>query len=170
MSKFIFVLLVAPVFSFAGEGHHHDHREHGAHVHGEASLSIAFEGTKGKIELETPAGNIVGFEHKAKTPKDKATVAKALETLKVGSQVFEFKDMGCEISKANVEQKFDGSHSEIEAQWDVQCNKALAGQKMEILLGKVFAGVKALKVEILVDDLQKQQELKGGQGLIEFKK
>jgi Protein of unknown function (DUF2796) len=40
-----------------------EHREHGPHVHGVAQLNVALDGNVLWIELNSPAMNIVGFEH-----------------------------------------------------------------------------------------------------------
>lgn len=42
-------------------------RQHGAHEHGAAKLLIAQEGEHVEIILETPAYNIIGFEHMPST-------------------------------------------------------------------------------------------------------
>lgn len=148
----------------------HQHREHGSHVHGEASLSVAFEGVSGKINFESPAGNLFGFEHKAKTPKDKAKVADVMAQLKKPQELFAFENLKCEWSNAVVEQDFDGHHSEVEASFDVKCDKAVIGQTLDVKLGSLFSAVKELKVEILADDVQLQKNLKSGVGKVEIKK
>jgi hypothetical protein len=38
-------------------------REHGAHVHGEATLDVAVEGNKLDLHLDAPGASITGFEH-----------------------------------------------------------------------------------------------------------
>jgi len=47
-------------------------RQAGAHEHGRGTLNIALEGTRLSMELEAPGADIVGFEHRAKTKKQKA--------------------------------------------------------------------------------------------------
>ena len=64
------------------------YRHHEAHEHGAANLNIAVEGSNLYIELNSPAANIVGFEHRPKTKKQKAAVADALERLKEGAALF----------------------------------------------------------------------------------
>ncbi len=56
----------------------HEHREHGAHVHGAGNLAIAFDDAKGKIEFKGAAEGILGFEHKPKNKKDEKAVADAV--------------------------------------------------------------------------------------------
>lgn len=54
-----------------------EHRHHEAHVHGGATLNIAFDQLKGKVEFKAASAGVVGFEHLAKTEKDKKTVTEA---------------------------------------------------------------------------------------------
>ena len=74
MKKWILsVCILTPLIAGAQnkKAHRHEHREHGAHVHGSAKLSIAFDKNKGKIEFKTPGESLFGFEYKAKTAADK---------------------------------------------------------------------------------------------------
>ena len=69
--KILFLLLISPVTFAAAK----EHRHHEAHVHGSATLNIAFEKLQGKIEFKAAADSILGFEHEAKSEKDKKTVS-----------------------------------------------------------------------------------------------
>jgi hypothetical protein len=88
-----------------GHGHEHDHekRQHGAHVHGIAALNLALEGKEVQVELDSPAANIVGFEHAPSSEADHAALDKAVATLKGGDQLFRFNpEAGCRMEKAEV--------------------------------------------------------------------
>ena len=64
--------LIPLAIAHAADEHDHDH-EHGslrAHVHGVARLDMALECRTLEFELDTPAMNIVGFEHPATTDAD----------------------------------------------------------------------------------------------------
>ena len=73
-------------------GHHDDHerhddkehRQHDSHVHGIASMNLALEGDEVHIELDSPAANIVGFEHAPSSKADHAAVDKAVAMLNDG--------------------------------------------------------------------------------------
>ena len=96
--------LVAPGAP-AGEKHEHEqeHRQHGAHVHGIAALNLALEGKEVHIELDSPAANIVGFEHAPSSEADHAALGKAVAVLKNGDQLFRFNnEAGCRMEKAMV--------------------------------------------------------------------
>lgn len=79
-------------------------RELGAHEHGAGKLNIAFENTKVELELEVPGDDIVGFEHKARTAKQKAAIETAKKTLAAGLTLFKLPaGAGCKLDAAKVE-------------------------------------------------------------------
>jgi hypothetical protein len=95
----------------AGEEHDHDHdpqhddehRQHGAHVHGVAGLNLALEGNEVHVELDSPAANIVGFEHAPSSEADHAALDQAVATLRGGDRLFQFNsEAGCRMEKADV--------------------------------------------------------------------
>jgi hypothetical protein len=100
------LLLIGP-WASAGEKHEHDHdqehRQHGSHVHGIAALNLVLEGQEVHIELDSPAANIVGFEHAPSSADDHVALNKAVATLKDGDQLFKFNDdAGCRMETAEV--------------------------------------------------------------------
>lgn len=99
-------VLVAPGVS-AEEKHEHEHdhekRQHGAHVHGVAALNLALEGEEVHVELDSPAANIVGFEHAPSSDADHAALDKAVAVLKKGDQLFRFNsEAGCRMEQAKI--------------------------------------------------------------------
>jgi hypothetical protein len=93
-------------------GHDNEHRQHGAHVHGIAALNLALEGNEVQIGLDSPAANIVGFEHDPSSEADHAALDEAVATLKEGDRLFKFNDdAGCRMETAKVASKLlDGEH------------------------------------------------------------
>ena len=86
-----------------------ERRELGAHEHGHGSFNIAIEGKKVAMELVAPGADIVGFEHKAKTSKQKAAVTEATKTLQgVANVVGLPAAAGCNLTKASVELHIEG--------------------------------------------------------------
>ncbi len=88
-------------------------RQLDAHNHGFGELNIAIEGQTVALELNSPAFNIVGFEHPPKTNKDKATIKDAVSVLNNGSELFLFpKTAGCRLASVNiVSSLIDGQHA-----------------------------------------------------------
>lgn len=123
------------------------HREHGAHTHGLAQLNIALEGDTLAIELESPAINIVGFEHKPHTPQEHETLDSAMALLHKTDDLFvtdaaaNCKAGHVEVhsslekgdheheKKHNAEEKHHGDdehgeleeHSDIDASYELSC-------------------------------------------------
>jgi Protein of unknown function (DUF2796) len=80
------------------------HRELGPHEHGRGTLNIAVEGNKISMELDVPGIDIVGFEHEAKTHKDKTTLEKAKQKLSAPLSLFKLPaSAGCRVTEAKVE-------------------------------------------------------------------
>lgn len=74
-----------------------------AHQHGVGQLDIAFEGHHVEIELTLPGVDAVGFEHAAKTKKDRQAVRKAVKTLKDGARIISFPAAAqCRFEKVEV--------------------------------------------------------------------
>ena len=100
------LILVPLVTSVAAE---EKHRQLDAHEHGHGSFNVAIEGKRVSMELEAPGADIVGFEHKARSKKQKAAVSKAKKSLKNLAKVVELPAAaGCKVTKAKVELHIEG--------------------------------------------------------------
>src|SRR3990167_4383577 len=118
--------------------HAHDHAEHGsldAHEHGAAQLNVVLEGKALELQLESPAMNLVGFEHAAKSDADKAKVAAARSQLEQPQPLFGLNAGDCTISNQELESplfadhadthkhEHDSEHSDIHAHYTLDCQK-----------------------------------------------
>lgn len=70
--------------------HEHEYRQHGSHVHGVAELAIAAEGESVLVELDSPAANILGFEHAPSNPEQEQTLHHAVEHLRDAQHMLRF--------------------------------------------------------------------------------
>lgn len=85
------------------------HKQLDAHEHGHGSFNIAIEGKKVSMELEAPGADIVGFEHKASTEKQKNAVSSAKKTLEKLANIVGFPAAaGCKVTKVSVELHIEG--------------------------------------------------------------
>jgi hypothetical protein len=105
----VLALMGAPAFS-------EEKRQLGTHEHGHGTLDIAIEGQKVSMELNVPGSDIVGFEHAARTKKQKAALAAAKKKLEAGLNLFvPDPAAGCQLKKADVrwvlEEKESAAHS-----------------------------------------------------------
>lgn len=98
-----FSLLIPLGLSGAYANDHQSHEEHAAHEHGAASLTLAI-GTEGlEIMLESPAANLVGFEHAANTDEDKKKLAEAKTKLATGAELFRINpEATCTFKSVNI--------------------------------------------------------------------
>lgn len=141
----------------------HDHREHGAHVHGAAQMNIAFDGNKGRVELHGPGDSFIGFEHKAVSTTDQQTQSKALETLsqKISEMVVFETKLSCVWQKEKVEIDLEeAGHSDVDASWTVVCKSSPVGSKITFNVQKFFPRVNDLDLQILADAVQVSGESK----------
>ena len=135
-----------------------------AHVHGVSELMIVAEGNALEIQLKSPAMNLVGFEHKASTSKDIATVEKAAVTLRQHDALFLMSGTDCkqantsvDVSKVmdtdhndhesssnddeHVHEEHDGSHSEIIANYNYHCKDSASLSSITVALFEFFPGI-----------------------------
>lgn len=79
--------IVGVIFMFSGAAFAVE-RQHGAHVHGNATMNLALDGGKLMVELLSPAANIFGFEHLPQNEADEHTVHEATEQLQQAGAIF----------------------------------------------------------------------------------
>ena len=83
---------------------HGPRRKVEAHSHGEGKLAIAIDGNRLQLELESPASDIVGFEHAPKNAGQSKALADAKEKLAKGDALFVLAPAAaCKLSSASVE-------------------------------------------------------------------
>lgn len=166
MTQAIFMIFLMSLVSVIAQSAEKksNHRHHGAHQHGVVRLNIAFDGASGKIEIDAPAKDIIGFEYQAKTQKDidkqKEEISK-LET-KIASMLVFSDLLKCEISKEKIEvvyEKENKNHSDIEAVFSINCKKSPLNTELIFNIQTFFPDVHEVEVQVLVDDLQKSFEV-----------
>ncbi|MBM7062755.1 DUF2796 domain-containing protein [Pseudomonas sp. UL073] len=115
---------------------HDDHDEHaslGKHEHGTATLNVAFEGEMLELALESPAINLVGFEHAASSEADQAKVAAARTLLEHPLGLFGLDSAAtCQVHEQRLDSPLFGAapaadehtghaHSDIDASYQLTC-------------------------------------------------
>lgn len=143
-------------------------REQGTHVHGLGKVSIAFDGKAGKIEMEIPADSLFGFEHQAKSKKDIKTKEESLKKLeeKISEMIVFGSDLKCQITKDMFEVNQESKHADVDVEFSVACQNPIAGSTISFNFQKVFPRFKKMKVDVIVDSIQKSIEVtKNGESL-----
>lgn len=122
-----FALLPLAVAQAADTVHDHDHahgEEHGsleAHEHGVARLNAVLDGKNLELQLQSPAMNLVGFEHAAQSDADKAKVSAARAVLEQPLALFALADAaGCIVTRQALESPLFGGTAHDEAEHDEQ--------------------------------------------------
>ena len=100
----------------------HEANEHGslgAHEHGVGRLNAALDGQTLELELQSPAMNLVGFEHPATTDADKAKVAAVRALLDKPLELFNLpKAAGCVVANQELESPLFGDPAPEDADDD----------------------------------------------------
>jgi hypothetical protein len=153
--------------------------QHGKHEHGVASLSLAVDNKSLEISLDSPAANLVGFEHQPSTDEQSQQVAKVKAQLENPTSLFDIPAAAeCSLTKtelqaalmqvssdsetAKPEHKQAGdkheheheehAHSDIEATWQFTCAKPAELGSLSTKLFAAFPAIKKLNVEWLNGD------------------
>ncbi|MCB8944787.1 MAG: DUF2796 domain-containing protein [Ardenticatenaceae bacterium] len=164
-----------------------DHREHGAHEHGVAELTIAWSGNELAIDLETPAFNILGFEHSPHTEEEQKLLDESLATLEEGNLLLILpQDADCTLMDTAVHTELgeadhadedaehdeaeEETHSDIDVAYNIQCQHP---DKIEALdaseLFAHFPNFEALHVQWVSDTQQSAQDLTPDDSLLSLK-
>ncbi|WP_089042526.1 DUF2796 domain-containing protein [Pseudomonas fluorescens] len=171
-----FALLPLAV-AHAHEDHDHEHGSLGAHEHGVGRLNAVLDGQALELELDSPAMNLVGFEHVATSAADKAKVAAVRKQLANPSALFNLpKAAGCVVSsqelnsplfgdkpeaehddddhatdgKGAAAHKHDHDHSEIHAHYQFTCATPAALGNLDLSqVFKTFPATQKIQVQLI---------------------
>lgn len=146
-------------------------KQHKAHIHNQAKASLAFDGNKGKFELEAPAIDIIGFENKPKNKQQTAQEKNNLDKLRsnIENMILFETDLNCRITEDKIEIERTGTHAEVEADFNVQCDKNPKNSTVEFNIQKYFPKLKNIDVQILISDIQISTSVKKEGTKIELK-
>ena len=100
------VLLVSLPLSqnlFAEESSSPGYRTMDSHQHGLAELRLMLEEQRIEIEFESPAFNLVGFEHKASNPEEKSLVRNVEAILASPAPLMSLKGGACSLGSSQVD-------------------------------------------------------------------
>lgn len=168
---------------------------HKAHVHGSGKLVLAIEGRNIEMELESPADDIVGFEHPPVTDADRKTVATAREKLTAGEGLFAFPaNAGCRLHEATAKSSLlatpaeadhhdkdhghkhdhdkktttEEVHSEFHAQYHFICTNIRAVTHIDTRYFELFPRAVELDVQTATEGGQAKYELSRNRNRISF--
>ena len=161
-----------------------DHEQHTAHVHGEAQLLIAQDGSTLELEFHSPAMNIVGFEHQAKSKKQIDALEAAIDTLNQPGLLFTLPSaaqctpVSIEVESPETEHSEHAheheheheteDHSDFTAHYRFQCKELSRLDRIEIELFKRFPGTERIEVQSISKKGQQKIDLTPGNNSLEL--
>lgn len=186
-----FALLPLATAQAASHDHEHEHEHHeehsslDAHEHGAAQLNIVLDGKVLELQLESPAMNLVGFEHAAKSDADKAKVTAARSQLKQPKALFGVNAGDCSVRKAELEsplfaenahehkehpaQDQGSEHNDIDAHYIFDCQTPDELKQLDLAeLFKRFPATQKIQVQLIGPNGQQGLELTPAQPTLSF--
>lgn len=128
-----------------------------AHQHGSAELDVALDNGLLELELRSPAVNLLGFEHRARSQADQRTLEAARKQLEQPETLFGFAaEAACRLEKVDLQSAlFDETqtvleHSDIVARYRYACSQpaALRGFALDGLF-RSFPGIESARVQLI---------------------
>jgi hypothetical protein len=183
-----FALLPLAV-AHAADEHDHEHGSLGAHEHGIGRLNAALDGQTLELELESPAMNLVGFEHAATTDADKAKVASVRARLEKPLVLFNLpKAAGCVVAMQELESPLFGDkphadddhdkdakdehhhdHSEIHAHYQFTCAAPGALKNLDLAnIFNTFPATQKIQVQLIGPSGQQGVEVTAKAAALKF--
>jgi hypothetical protein len=169
--------------------HDHEHGSLGAHEHGVGRLDVALEGRTLEFELDSPAMNIVGFEHAATSADDKAKLAAAKEVLLKPHALFSVPEAAeCNVVAQKLESPLFGDkpdadddhdheagghdeheHSEIHGTYKFTCNVPAVLKTLDLTqIFKSFPATQKLQVQLISPKGQSGAEVRPSNPSLKF--
>ena len=169
---------------YAHDDHDHEHGSLGAHEHGVAHLNVALDGNALELEFDSPAMNLVGFEHAATSAADKAKVAAVRTQLETPLALFGLaKAAGCSETDQELESplfgdrpvadedgdEHDHDHSDIHAHYKLECASPAQLTRLDLApLFKAFPATQKIQLQLIGPNGQKGVELTPANAAISF--
>jgi len=171
MNGVTLIIAAAMLFTFAPA------MSHEAHVHGIGKLDVAVEGANLSLHLDTPLANLVGFEHTAKSDKDKNAIRKMANTLRDANALFiptavaECRLVSAKLKSSVLDQVsvkeaktssgkgHKNEHADLDADYEFNCVHPEHLNGIEVRLFSAFKGFQQIDVQIVTPKGQSAEKL-----------
>ena len=163
------------------EKHHDDYpqKNHEAHTHGLGTVNLVYEAGELMLELESPAANILGFEHQPKTEAEKIKLKQAGSLLNKADKMFSLAP-ACQLKQVDVTLPFKDSasahrehpkhqdaHQDIHAAYQWHCSKPLS--KLTVNLFQHFSSFETINAQWIIHSKQGAATLSASNNAIAIK-
>ncbi len=178
------IALLIPVLalSMASASAQHVHRDASAHVHGASQLSLVQDRLTLLIEFETPAINIVGFEHAPQHKAERNSIQSALLKLQEPDSILRLSALNCDLVQShavatgqftdisathgaleadhsNAPPHASGGHAGFKVIFELQCHNESTPAELTVTAFGNFAGIEAVDVQWALSRTQGAQRL-----------
>ena len=155
MKKVYLVILLYALF--ACKEHHHDEHSH-------AKVKLIIDGKAVSIDFSTHSGAIIGFEHTAKTQKEKAIKEEKFKIFKKNlAKMFQIEE-GCIAEMQNLEIAKDGLHAVFHAQMQITCKGDLKDKELKFNIQQFYSEINELNIETISNGQAKTSEVSANGG------
>jgi hypothetical protein len=186
-ARSVSILLLVATSSWVQPSPADTHRQHGAHVHGEATLNIGVDGQLLLISLEAPGMSVLGFEHPPRDDAERSLFRHALEVLGMPEQWLTVPAAAaCVLESSKVEphgfespseggqatqhegpatpraEEAHHEHADVDVTYRYACHVPLAVRTLDVRLFEVFPDLHKINVELVLPDRQGSQVLLPG--------
>ncbi|MBX3618231.1 DUF2796 domain-containing protein [Nitrosomonas sp.] len=148
-----------------------EHPMHEPHVHGIAVLNIVLEKNEVHLTLESPAMNLLGFEHAPVTDEQKAVFRITQQTLTEATGLFTFPGANCQLQSSDIQMLEKQTHSDhddhghasehadIHANYRFNCSQIQQLNDITTHLFAVFPGIQQIKAQWITSRSQGMKTL-----------
>ncbi len=163
-------LITIVSFAHAEEPYHEQH----VHVHGEAQFTLVVDRNAIVVDFDSPAMNIVGFEHAASGEADRQKILDAVKILEISDNVIQFsasaqcKQIHSSVSSGLIAQlssvstrinrlkpdSLEKGHTAFEVGYQIECKYPEKIKDAEFPVFTRFEGLKQLHGQWVVGDVQ----------------
>ena len=149
---------------------------HEAHVHGVGQLDVAIDGNTLSLHLDSPLANLIGFEHAAKSAKDKQAVQAMSADLRAAGKLFVTSPAAAcsltsvSLNAAGIEPSLLGEknasgttgashasadgHADLDGDFTFRCQHPEQLREIDVKLFKRFTGFQRIAVQVVTPKRQ----------------
>lgn len=164
------------------EAHDHEAHQHteddstmlGAHVHGQALLTLVLEGNEMQLAFQSAAQSIVGFEHKPATAEQRQEVAAAIAVFNQGDWFSFNADASCELAMAEAstdltEPQANTGHADFYANYQLLCQRPARLSELQLQIFNLVPALQALDVQWIINGQQGAAEAALGSSTVRLR-
>ena len=133
---------------------------HAAHVNAIATLNVVLDDQAVLMEFESPAMNLLGFEHAPVNDEQSALFLFTQRTLADTSRLFSFPATACQVENVAIQMSdqhshrdskrhrdYHGEHADIHARYMLRCQQIKDLKQIMIKLFSLFPGIHQINTQ-----------------------